>query len=199
MHRFIFTLAVVVFTASRSVAGTVNVHVNDNAGKPLADAVVFLDSAIAKGATKPLVGVEVAQESKQFVPSVTVVPVGSLVHFPNRDTVRHHVYSFSAAKKFELKLYTGTPANPLLFDKPGIVVLGCNIHDNMAAWIVVVETPYFGKTNASGEISLGNVPPGSYKLRTWHSGLPVGAAAQEQVLNVGSTDLTNALVKVAVQ
>lgn len=196
MNPLLFSLSMLCATVGHSVAGTVNVQVNGNAGKPLADAIVFLESTAAKSATKPLVGVDVAQESKQFVPSVTVVPVGSMVHFPNRDTVRHHVYSFSPAKKFELKLYTGTPANPVLFDKPGIVVLGCNIHDQMAAWVVVVETPYFGKTNAAGEVNLVNVPTGNYRLRTWHTSFAVGEAAQDQALGVGSADITTATVKV---
>jgi hypothetical protein len=120
-----------------------------------------------------------------------------MVHFPNRDTVRHHVYSFSPAKNFELKLYTGTPANPVLFDKPGVVVLGCNIHDNMAAWVLVVETPYFGKTNSAGDVVLPNVPAGNYRLRTWHAGLPVGAVPQDQSINVGSADASSATVKLA--
>jgi plastocyanin len=190
------SLTIGCLTALNAMAGPVSVNVNDGAGKPIADAVVFLESAAAKSAIKAQEGIEVAQELKQFVPSVTVVPIGSLVRFPNRDTVRHHVYSFSTAKKFELKLYTGTPANPVLFDRAGVVVLGCNIHDHMAAWVVVVETPYFGKTNVSGEINLGQVPPGSYKLRTWHSGFSVGASAQEQPLIVASSNVTNAVVKV---
>jgi plastocyanin len=147
-----------------------------------------LESASAKAAVKPTSGLEVAQVAKQFVPSVLVVPLGSSVHFPNRDTVRHHVYSFSPAKTFELKLYTGTPANPVLFDKPGVVVLGCNIHDHMAAWVLVVETPYFGKTGANGDVVLINVVPGNYRLRTWHTGLPVGAAPQDQPYTVGNAD-----------
>ena len=98
---------------------------SDAAGKPVADAVVFLDSAEARKQVKPLAGVEMAQEKRQFVPGVLVVPVGTEVRFPNHDTVRHHVYSFSPAKKFELKLYSGTPSNPVLFDKSGVVTLGC--------------------------------------------------------------------------
>lgn len=183
--------------ASPCIAGNVNVRVTDSATKPLADAVVFLESVAAKAANKPQQGIEIAQAAKQFVPSVSVVPAGSMVHFPNRDTVRHHVYSFSPAKNFELKLYTGTPANPVLFDKPGVVVLGCNIHDNMAAWVLVVETPYFGKTNTAGDVVLPNVPAGNYRLRTWHAGLPVGAVPQDQSINVGSADASSATVKLA--
>lgn len=177
-------------------AGTVQVDVLDPAGKPLADAVVFLDSAEARRQVKPLAGVEMAQEKRQFVPGVLVVPTGTEVTFPNRDSVRHHVYSFSPVKKFELKLYTGTPSTPVLFDKAGVVVLGCNIHDQMVGWVLVVDTPYYSRTLAgSGRAQLDNVPPGTYVLRTWHARLPVGAPAQEQALIVPSTGAATAAVR----
>jgi plastocyanin len=168
---------------------TLQVTVIDDKGKPLPGAVVFLDSPTAKAAFKPLAGVEIEQIAKQFSPTVALVTVGSQVSFPNRDKVRHHVYSFSPAKTFDLKLYTGTPANPVLFDKPGVVVLGCNIHDQMAAWVLVLETPYFGKTPASGQVALPDVPPGTYQLRVWHPGLPPGDPAQERAITVGSANL----------
>ena len=176
--------------AAVAVSGTVQVTVVDGGGKPLADAVVFLDSPEAKAAVRPQAGIEVEQVNKQFAPSVSVVPVGSLVAFPNRDTVRHHVYSFSPAKTFDLKLYTGTPANPVLFDKPGVVVLGCNIHDLMISWVLVLETPYFGKTAASGQVVLPDVAPGTYQMKVWHPGLPVGNPAQERALTVGAANAT---------
>ena len=176
-----------------AIAATVQVQVADGDGKPLADAVVFLESREARQAVRPANGIEMAQANKQFAPRVLVVPVGSSVDFPNRDTVRHHVYSFSPAKTFELKLYTGTPATPVVFDKTGIAVLGCNIHDNMAAWVVVVDTPYYGRTAASGAVTLANVPPGSYRLRAWHPGLPVGAPATDQALVVGAADTATSL------
>jgi plastocyanin len=177
-------------------AAPLEVRVNDAAGKPLAGAVVFLESREAREAVRPLHGVEVAQVGKNFVPPVAVVPVGSAVSFPNRDTVRHHVYSFSPTKKFEIKLYVGTPANPVVFDQPGIAVLGCNIHDNMVAWIVVVGTPWYGQTAADGRWTAPNVPPGTYRLRTWHAGLPVGAPAADQTLVVES-GAVQAVVKLA--
>lgn len=179
-------------------AASVQVEVLDAAGKPLADAIVFLESSDAKRLVKPLPGVEMAQEKRQFVPSVMVVPVGSEVLFPNRDTVRHHVYSFSPTKKFELKLYTGTPSKPVLFDQPGVVLLGCNIHDQMVGWILVVETPYFAKSPAdTGKAQLDNVAPGTYRLRTWHLRLPVGAPALEQSITVPASGTATASVRMA--
>ncbi len=174
--------------AGAAAAGTVEVTVQDSAGKPLAGAVVFLESREARALAKPVEGAEIAQRAKRFEPEVTVVTVGSSVTFPNQDTVRHHVYSFSPVKTFELKLYIGTPANPVVFDKPGIAVLGCNIHDQMTAWVVVVETPYFGRSAANGQVALGRVPAGSYRLRVWHPGLAVGAPAADQALSVGAAD-----------
>ena len=162
----------------------VQVLVQDSAGRPLADAVVFLESAEARAAVRPAREAVIAQVDKRFSPAVSVVPVGTAVQFPNRDTVRHHVYSFSAVKPFELKLYTGTPATPVVFDRAGIAVLGCNIHDNMTAWVVVVETPYFARTAEGGRAALDAVPPGAYRLRAWHAGLPVGAPANDQPVQV---------------
>ena len=187
-------LAAIVFAglaglaSAAAVAATVQVQVQDGTGKALPDAAVFLESAAAHALVKPAQGAEMAQAGKQFDPRVLVVPQGTLVFFPNRDTVRHHVYSFSPAKTFDLKLYAGTAANPVLFDKIGIAVLGCNIHDNMAAWVVVVDTPYFGRSAATGAVVLSNVPPGNYRLRVWHPGLAVGAPAADQALLVGAAD-----------
>ena len=162
----------------------VEVHAQGSDGKPLAETVVFLESAAAKAAVKPEGGTEIPQAKRQFTRRVTVVTVGSEIAFPNQDTVRHQVYSFSATKTFELKLYAGKPANPVLFDKVGIAVLGCNIHDNMLAWVVVVDTPYHAITDAHGALRLDNVPPGSYRLRSWHPALPPGAPAFDEALVV---------------
>lgn len=171
--------------AGAAGAASVQVEVLDAAGQPLADAVVYLESAEARRLVKPLAVQEMSQEKKQFLPPVLVLTVGTEVRFPNRDTVRHHVYSFSPAKKFELKLYAGTPANPVLFDQPGVVVLGCNIHDHMVGWILVLDTPFYAQTQAgAGAAQIGSVPPGRYRLRAWHPRLPVGAPALEQALAV---------------
>lgn len=164
------------------------VDVRDGAGQPISGAVVFLESAQAQRVVRPLQGVEMAQEKKQFVPAVLAVTTGTEVHFPNHDAVRHHVYSFSAAKKFEIKLYKGTPSNPVLFDQPGVVLLGCNIHDQMVGWILVLDTPYFASSSAGGQqpgrAALVQIPAGSYQLRTWHPGLAVGAPPLTQPLIV---------------
>ncbi len=166
-------------------AATVQITVQDGAGKPLPGAVAFLESPEARRLVRPLANAEIVQQKLRFHPDVLVVPVGTAVRFPNHDTVRHHVYSFSPAKKFELKLYAGVPANPVVFDQPGVVVLGCNIHDQMVGWVLAVETPYYAVGSApDGGVRLENVPAGSYQLRVWHESLPVGAAALAQPLAV---------------
>lgn len=178
------TLAVLGLLATTGQAATVDVVVTGSDGKALGDAAVFLEAREGKPALKPAAGVEIEQAAKQFTHRVTVVPVGSEITFPNRDKVRHHVFSFSPIKTFELKLYAGTPANPVLFDKAGIAVLGCNIHDNMVAWVVVVDSPYYGLTTAKAALKLDNVPPGNYRLRAWHPELPPGTPPIEQALTV---------------
>lgn len=185
--RLLLLFGSLLCAALPALAAKLQVQVQDGAGRPLSEAVVFLESREAQAAVKPLQGAEVAQVNKQFDPQVRVVTVGTAVSFPNRDTVRHQVYSFSPTKTFELKLYAGTTANPVVFDKPGIAVLGCNIHDKMVAWVVVVETPYFGRSGADGKFQLDNVPPGNYHLRIWHTNLPVGAPALDQPLALAAT------------
>jgi len=111
---------------------------------------------------------EIGQENKTFIPLVSVVQTGTAISFPNRDTVRHHVYSFSPAKTFELKLYAGTPAKPVTFNEPGLVVLGCNIHDHMVAYVMVANTPWQAVTDAQGRAEFEDVPAGEYDLQYWH-------------------------------
>jgi len=176
--------ALALASTGAALAAPVEVTVTDAAGRPLADAVVFVESAAAKAAARPLADVDIVQAQKTFQPMVTAVTVGTAVGFPNRDTVRHHVYSFSPAKRFELKLYVGTPAAPVVFDRPGVAVLGCNIHDDMAAWVVIVETPWFGKTDVQGRVRLPEVPAGRHQLRIWHVDMPVGTPALSQPLVV---------------
>jgi plastocyanin len=172
-----------------AAAATVEVVVADGAGKPLADAVVMLEPASGRAPVKPVSGVQITQVRRQFDPQVTVIPVGTAVAFPNLDTVRHHVYSFSGAKTFELKLYAGVPAAPVVFDKAGIAVLGCNIHDQMVAWVVVVDTPFYARSSALGKASIAGVPAGAYRLKVWHSTLADASAPVASALVVGSADV----------
>jgi plastocyanin len=169
-------------------AAAVTVQVQDGAGQPLADAVVLLDPAAGKLPVKAMPQVDISQAKRQFSPRITVVTVGTPVNFPNFDTVRHHVYSFSPVKTFELKLYAGVPNAPVVFDKPGAAVIGCNIHDRMAAWVLVVDTPFHARTDAQGQVRLEGVPAGAYKLRAWHAGVPEGREPAPVALTVSAGD-----------
>lgn len=127
---------------------------------------------------------------KEFVPYVKPVRVGSMVQFPNKDNIRHHVYSFSPPKRFELPLYAGTPARPVLFDQPGVVKLGCNIHDWMIGYVYVAETPYFAKTGASGRAELKDLPAGHYRVRVWHPSMTVYEDATIQKIELRESGAT---------
>jgi len=153
------------------------VAVEDGLGRPLPEAIVYLSSPalLPVGVPAP---VSIDQRDRQFVPRVSVVQTGTAVSFPNSDQVRHSVYSFSRPKVFTLKLYAGKPANPVVFDKPGPVVLGCNIHDEMVAWLLVVDTPLFGKTDATGQYVFHGLKPGDYQLSGWYPGLENPSAAK---------------------
>ena len=124
------------------------------------------------------------------MPYVKPVFVGSTVRFPNSDNIRHQVYSFSPAKKFELPLYAGTNAPPVTFDKPGVVVLGCNIHDWMIGYIYVAETPFFAKTGPLGTASIADLPPGEYSVRVWHPSMDRAEETTSRQIAVGAEPLT---------
>lgn len=126
------------------------------------------------------------QINKQFVPHVLVVKAGTDISFPNADNLFHHVYSFSPAKQFELKLYKEFNAEPLRFDSAGVVDIGCNIHDWMLGYIVVSDSPFFGKTDASGMVSV-QLPKGEYRVRFWHPLIDGEKALPAQRLSITET------------
>jgi len=167
-------LAAITLGAAAAHAQTSEIvaQVTDSRGKPVVDAVVVAVPADvnARTATRSREAV-VDQIDKEFVPRVMAIFVGTTVRFPNHDDVRHHVYSFSPAKRFELPLYSGVPAQPVVFDKPGVVVLGCNIHDWMIGYIYVSESPYFAKTGSDGKAVISDLSPRDYVVRVWHPGL----------------------------
>lgn len=138
----------------------------DDKGKPLKDAVAAL-VPLQKTDYTSVPTALIDQRKNMFVPGVLAIRVNTQVKFPNSDDVRHHVYSFSPAKKFELRLYHGMTAEPVLFDKPGTVVLGCNIHDSMVAYIYVVETEFFSIADEHGKVHL-SAPAGKYQLQLYH-------------------------------
>jgi plastocyanin len=172
--RIATLLAVSSLASAAALAQTAEIaaRVVDEQGRPVADAVVVAvpsDGSLRLPA-RPREGV-VDQVDKEFTPKVTAILVGTSVSFPNNDNVRHQVYSFSPAKRFELPLYAGVPAQPVVFDKAGVVVLGCNIHDWMVGYVYVSESPYFAKTGKDGRALIGELPPREYVVRVWHAQL----------------------------
>src|SRR5437016_11435279 len=167
MVRPLFLTAVLLQASMATAWGaSVAVEVRDPQGAMLTDAVVY---AAPEGKDVPPSSrtAVMDQKNKTFVPHVLPVQVGTAVKFPNSDDIQHQVYSFSPAKTFNLPLYKGTPANPIVFSAAGVVTLGCNIHDTMNGYIVVVDTPYFEKTEGSGRVEL-RVPAGNYVVHVWH-------------------------------
>jgi plastocyanin len=152
-----------------SATTTLLVEVRDTHGNPVPDAVVY---AVSEAKVPPPTSRRAVldQKNRMFVPHILPIQTGTAVTFPNSDNVRHQVYSFSPAKKFQLPLYAGTPASPVVFDKPGVVTVGCNIHDQMSAYIVVVDTPYFALT-PGGRAELPGLPEGTYDVRVWYAGM----------------------------
>jgi plastocyanin len=177
----------ILLVSTGSQAAELTVNVTDSQGAPVVGAVVFLESAAASAAVQPVTDARLVQKDKTFVPDVLVIPRGTSVYFPNEDTVRHHVYSFSAIKPFEIKLYVGTPAAPVLFDQSGVAVLGCNIHDEMIAWVVALDTPYYSRSDQQGEAKLTSVPAGEYTLRVWHKDLLNEQDVPKLTVNLNNT------------
>src|SRR5690242_11215965 len=169
--RWLTCVALLALGVGEALAQTAEIRakVTDDQGRPVEDVVVVavpVDGA-ARAPARPR-ETTVDQVDQEFTPKVTVVLVGTPVSFPNHDNIRHQVYSFSPAKRFELPLYAGVPAAPVVFDKPGVVILGCNIHDWMIGYIYVSESPYYATTGADGEVTISGIPAGDYTVRVWH-------------------------------
>jgi plastocyanin len=183
MVRNILCALALAGAASPLAAAPLNVRVIDASGHPVRDAVVTLYPAGA--ATRPTRAggrYVVAQQNLQFRPFLTVVPVGADVSFPNLDPTKHHVYSFSPAKRFELKLFAKDQSRTVHFDKPGVVALGCNIHDQMSAFIFVTDTGWTARTNAQGVASFADAPNSPGRVAVWHPYLRApGGQVDEQL------------------
>jgi plastocyanin len=163
--------------ANAVFAGSVKVTVKGKSGTPSADTIIVFDPLDATPPASHDTAI-VDQVNKTFVPHVSVIRTGTAVAFPNSDRIRHQVYSFSPSHPFTLKLYAGSPRTDIVFDKPGMVVLGCNIHDSMVGFIAVVNSPYFAKTPASGTADM-DLPPGHYRLRVWNSNMIMAVPTQD--------------------
>lgn len=157
------------WTLGGAHAAELQVRVTGPAGTPEANVVVFVPAA---GAAAPPAArrASIHQSRRVFDPYVTVVTRGTAIDFPNDDTIFHHVYSFSPAKRFEIKLYRGMPPAPVVFDTPGIVALGCNMHDWMLGYVVVLDTPHHALTGPQGTARIADLPAGRHAVMVWYPG-----------------------------
>ena len=165
----VLALVMLLLVPVPAIAGGLAVEVRAAGGAPVANAVVSLypgGRAAAIGGERR--SYQIAQRDLQFSPFVLVVPVGSQVSFPNFDNVRHHVYSFSPVRRFELRLFARAQSRSILFDRAGIVPVGCNIHDGMIAFVAVADTAFAAKTDSAGRATFANVPAGEVVARVWH-------------------------------
>jgi hypothetical protein len=168
--RLVLALIFAVLFGSSAMAADLTVSVRDAAGRPVRDAVITVvpNSGLPGGPIRFPWALRVTQQDIQFDPFVLVVPVGAPVSFPNLDRVRHHVYSFSRGNRFEIQLYGRDETRSHTFTTAGVAALGCNIHDQMLAYVKVVDTPYAAKTGATGDVVVSGLPAGGATLRVWH-------------------------------
>ena len=171
--------------ATPLVAAPLAVRVVDSSGRPVRDAVVTLYPSAGARVPHPGGRYIVAQQNLQFHPFLTIIPVGADVSFPNLDPTKHHVYSFSPTKRFELKLFAKDQSRTVHFDKAGVVALGCNIHDQMSAFIVITDSAWTARTNAQGIASFGDAPNAPARLTVWHPWLRAPGGTVQQAIGAG--------------
>lgn len=172
--------------AAPVAAAPLTVRVIDSAGRPVRNAVVTLHPAGgAARIPKPGGRYVVSQQNLRFHPFLSIVPVGADISFPNFDNTKHHVYSFSAAKRFELKLFAKDQSRTVHFDKPGVVALGCNIHDQMSAFIVITDSAWTARTNVQGIVAFSDAPNAPGRLTVWHPYLRAPGGTMQQGVSAG--------------
>lgn len=195
MYRHLFQARLLILLAlplahAQAATQSISGRVTGSDGSAIPGAVVFVQTP-APATARPRTMAVVDQVNKTFVPGVLPIVVGTTVRFPNHDQIRHHVYSFSPTKTFELPLYKGEDAPPVLFDKVGVVKIGCNIHDWMSGIILVLPSPHFAVTDADGRFVLEDLPNGTYSVAAWHALSRLKSEATLQTVQVPSA--TNAV------
>ena len=175
---------------------SVSITVQSPDGRPVAGAVVTIHSMGTEAHPSPAIHAVMDQVNRAFEPDLLVIPVGSAVDFPNSDSVSHQIYSFSPAKRFQLPLYRGNPNPPVHFDQSGIVTLGCNIHDEMLAYLVVTDAQAFGRTDGSGTWNT-EIPRGKYRVSVWHPRMTDDARELDRELMIGDGDRATLTLRLA--
>jgi plastocyanin len=188
--RGIMVLAAGLCLAAPLGAAPLSVRVVDGSGRPVRDAVVTLYPAAGARAPRPGGHYVVSQKNIQFHPFLTIVPVGADVSFPNFDNTKHHVYSFSPAKKFELKLFAKDQSRTVHFDNPGVIALGCNIHDQMSAFIVVTDSAWTARTNGQGVAAFADAPNAPGRIAVWHAYLRAPGGLVQQAIAAGQRSVS---------
>jgi plastocyanin len=182
--RLRLALLMVFAAAPAARASELAVSLKDASGQPVANAVVVYHPAAGAPAPHASGPYVMSQEDIRFDPFIVVVPVGAEVQFPNHDKVRHHVYSFSLVKRFEIKLYGRDETRSISFDHPGAVSLGCNIHDQMMGFIYVTDTPYTAKSGPRGDVVLKDLPAGPGTLTVWQPFLKSSRNEMAQFISI---------------
>jgi plastocyanin len=195
--KFIVALAMMISIGRGSaVAADLYFTATDPDGHTLANAVIALVPASGAASGGQFAGPSrqvIDQRHETFIPLVVIVPRGGQVVFRNSDTTHHHAYSFSPIKRFELMLDPGDESQPVQFDVAGVAAIGCNIHDQMVAYVYVTDSPWSAQTDADGRATIAGVPAGDYDATGWHPRLRPGAPDTHQHLVVGSEPQTVAV------
>jgi len=177
-------IGLLALAAANTYAAAVTVDVLDAHGRAVSGTVIVAVPAKPAPPAPRAANAVMDQLDKAFVPQVLVIRAGTSVLFPNSDAVSHQVYSFSAPKRFELPLYRGQPHPAVLFDQPGIVVLGCNIHDSMTGYIYVADSPWFGMSDEQGRWQAETLPAGDYRITIWNPRFARDESSLEQPLHL---------------
>lgn len=181
-------LSLSLLTVSLNVSATTLTGVVTNDDEPVFEAVI---TAVGSLKAKPVLATsprKMDQKHREFVSHILAIHAGESVLFPNSDNIKHHIYSFSPANPFEIQLYKDVSPKPIIFDKAGIVVLGCNIHDWMVGYVYVSDAPFMTQTNEKGEWSL-NLPPDDYTVTLWHPNLDTPNNVQIQQIKITTEKL----------
>lgn len=194
LARLLFAATSSLLVSTQAWAGDIIVRVTTPDGKAVPNAVVSMASQPGDPKAAPVDGLKMAQKSKQFTPFVLIAPVGSTVEFPNLDKFRHHVYSFSQGNKFALELYGREEKRVFTFKTAGVAALGCNIHDQMVAFIRVTDTPWAAKSDADGVAKLTAAPEGSRRIDVWHPYAKAKDQTVTQTVSISSGITTIAVV-----
>jgi plastocyanin len=152
---------------SLAAAGKVTGKVDHSLVGNYQDSIVYVADALPRTFTPPAEPAVIEQRDQAFVPHVTVVLQGTTVRFPNNDRVRHNVFSPSAPKPFNFGIYPPGAVKEMTFDQPGVVSLLCNIHENMSAFVLIVQNPYFARVASDGKFQIHNIPDGIYTFTLW--------------------------------